>query len=55
MRYCFRFNAMAVLECKADYLQLVNDITGKPTLIAPLYLTLHDVSKMFVTFMLCFS
>ena len=55
MNHCFRFNARPVLECKAQNLQLVNDITGKPTLIASLYLALHDVSKQFETFMPCFS
>ena len=54
MRHCFGFNAIPVLECKADYLQPVNDITGKPTLIASLYLTLHAVSKVFEAFMFLF-
>ena len=39
----------AALECKADYLQPVNDITGKPTLIASLS-TPQAVSKEFKTF-----
>ena len=54
MRHCFGFNARVVLECKADSLQPVNDITGKPTLIASLYLTLHAVSKVFEAFMFLF-
>ena len=38
---------LSALECKADYLQPVNDITRKPTLIASLSTALQDVSKMF--------
>ena len=40
---------LSALECKADYLQPVNDITRKPTLIASLS-TPQDASKEFETF-----
>ena len=38
---------LSALECKADYLQPVNDITRKPTLIASLSTVVQDVPKIF--------